>query len=125
MNKKDYVKIAKVIKEGTEPIALIYALMDIFEEDNPRFNRDTFLKACGLKQEENAVEAVLTEEPQVGRITFTRIDKNDGNFRSVQLGRFFIKNGDVYGSYGLGSKEKTGFICFVENLVKFEIEKVR
>jgi len=50
MNKKDYVKVAKVIKDAPATMALIFALMDIFEEDNPRFDRDIFLEACGLKE---------------------------------------------------------------------------
>lgn len=49
MTRKDYEKIAKAFKEATEPVALVYLLMDVFEEDNPRFDRERFLTACGLR----------------------------------------------------------------------------
>jgi hypothetical protein len=48
MTKKDYERIALAIKENTEPVALVYHLMEIFEADNPRFDRTKFLTACGL-----------------------------------------------------------------------------
>jgi hypothetical protein len=48
MTRKDYEKVAKLFKDGTEIVTMMYALMDIFEEENPRFNREIFLKACGL-----------------------------------------------------------------------------
>ena len=48
MTKKDYIKIAELFRNNTEIVTMLYALMDIFEDDNPRFNRETFLKACGL-----------------------------------------------------------------------------
>ncbi len=65
MTKKDYVKFAEMVKynranTGTgmdETFAgyrvacndFAYAMADIFKEDNPRFDRDRFLKACGIK----------------------------------------------------------------------------
>lgn len=48
MTRKHYEAIAKAIRESTEPIALVELLMDIFEHDNPRFDRQRFLEACGL-----------------------------------------------------------------------------
>jgi hypothetical protein len=49
MTRKHYEKIAKAISKGTDIVVLVEILMDIFEEDNPRFDRDKFLIACGLK----------------------------------------------------------------------------
>ena len=48
MTKKDYARIALAIKESTEPVALVNHLIEIFEADNPRFDRKQFLIACGL-----------------------------------------------------------------------------
>jgi hypothetical protein len=49
MTRKDYVKIAEVIRNRTnlndrEYLAKEFALM--LREDNPRFDRDKFMKAC-------------------------------------------------------------------------------
>ena len=49
MTKKDYQKIAELISLGVEPVKFVYELMDILEDDNPRFDRKKFLIACGLK----------------------------------------------------------------------------
>lgn len=49
MTRKDYEKIAAAIKESREPMALVNLLMDVFEKDNPRFDRERFLTACGLR----------------------------------------------------------------------------
>lgn len=59
MTRKDYVKIAKHFKREVEvcfdhnaPIASLVltarALATELENDNPRFDRDRFLKACGV-----------------------------------------------------------------------------
>jgi len=50
MTKKDYQKIAELISlEVDGPgIDFIYKLMDILEDDNPRFDRKKFLTACGI-----------------------------------------------------------------------------
>jgi hypothetical protein len=52
MTRKDYIKIAKVISEAwfhshdyREAIANNFA--DMLEEENPRFDRERFLVACG------------------------------------------------------------------------------
>jgi hypothetical protein len=62
MTKKDYVKIAAAIKDGTwidgagAPIirarSFIRSLMGIMAEDNPRFDRARFWKACGMPEAE-------------------------------------------------------------------------
>lgn len=49
MTKKDYAKLAAAIKEGGATGDFVDRLMEILEEDNPRFDRKTFLIACGLK----------------------------------------------------------------------------
>ena len=60
MTKKDYELIAKVIKvhanfkctytdqRKVEMLDLAIDLAVYFQEENPRFDRDRFLKACGL-----------------------------------------------------------------------------
>ena len=48
MTRKDYVKIARAIGKGQDIVDLAYDLIRIFEEDNPRFDRVTFLEHCGL-----------------------------------------------------------------------------
>jgi hypothetical protein len=48
MTRKHYQAIAEAIRQGTEPVTLVELLMDIFEADNPRFDRARFMDACGL-----------------------------------------------------------------------------
>lgn len=45
MSKKHYIAIAELLGKGTEPIALMNGLIQIFEEDNPRFDRERFIAA--------------------------------------------------------------------------------
>lgn len=68
MSKKDYIKFANMVKalvnETKSPLTpnaareseqLLYCsifsnkMADIFAQDNPLFDRDRFLKACGLQ----------------------------------------------------------------------------
>jgi len=66
MTKKDYEKMAAAlakfdhspIDHDTDPYVVgrrigisdaIYALSEVFRKDNPRFDQDRFLAACGLK----------------------------------------------------------------------------
>ena len=60
MTRKDYVLIARTLEqnrkdfnEGEDGLMLLnilaYQLSNSFEEDNPRFDRDRFLTACGVK----------------------------------------------------------------------------
>jgi len=57
MTKKDYIKLAKAIKDNTltdtngvsfisSTDGFIGELCDILQEDNPRFDRERFLTAC-------------------------------------------------------------------------------
>lgn len=65
-SKRDYTKIASVIKDertritrsihsdvvvtvGASTRRVANALADYFQEDNPRFDREKFLHACGLQ----------------------------------------------------------------------------
>ena len=56
MTKKDYEKFANLIKVRTiqrvdwytEMFMLASEMAKIFQEDNPRFNREKFLIACGV-----------------------------------------------------------------------------
>jgi hypothetical protein len=66
MTKKDYIIIAKVIKKRFEPLleagtdlqsysivrCILDDLCEAFWNDNQRFDRDKFLTACGMKEEE-------------------------------------------------------------------------
>jgi len=67
MTRKDYVAIAEVFKEQTKWLQpeiiqneqqsyntlrhLAKDLCDVFERDNPLFDRDRFLKACGFSDD--------------------------------------------------------------------------
>ena len=54
--RRHYEAIAKTLAGGNNgDMATFHAahdLADMFERDNPRFNRARFLAACGLKPEE-------------------------------------------------------------------------
>ena len=66
MTKKDYELIAGVLnteytgyKLGWEREAIritIIGLAEVFEQDNPKFDRNKFLEACGIKED---VEAMI------------------------------------------------------------------
>lgn len=71
MTKKDYVKIAKVLKDKRDLLGpqetwtnedkrhfagflqacdmLIESFADMLAEDNPRFDREKFIRACGIE----------------------------------------------------------------------------
>ena len=60
MTRKDYIRFAAMLKQervfkgGSLAQDMIMArftakIADIFEQDNPRFNRAKFLKACGVE----------------------------------------------------------------------------
>lgn len=49
MTKKDYKKVAELLYLYPQPLKFVHELMDIFEDDNPRFDRAKFLTACGVK----------------------------------------------------------------------------
>lgn len=73
MTKKDYIKFAAMLNTHidntqksiglstthdvleyhtarlTEVEAIVRDVADIFQDDNPRFDRDRFLQACGIK----------------------------------------------------------------------------
>lgn len=60
MTKKDYVKLAAVLKVSSDadPVRIswikdiVRELMSVLWEDNHRFDRARFWAACGLKKEE-------------------------------------------------------------------------
>ena len=58
MTRKDYIKFADMLKNQGAPqlenpdqyglwCRIVQGTADIFEEDNPNFDRDRFLQACG------------------------------------------------------------------------------
>ena len=51
--RKQYKAIAKLIKESTlysfDGVLIANEFADYFAKDNPRFDRDKFLSACGVK----------------------------------------------------------------------------
>jgi hypothetical protein len=61
MTKKDYIKFAYIIRGALDAVRAVpcpednlcqrFAVQfaDLFKKDNARFNRNTFLKACGVK----------------------------------------------------------------------------
>ena len=56
MTRKDYVKIAAIIKDiDTDNTSQVYRkrlvaekIAEVLAEDSPRFDRDKFLSACGV-----------------------------------------------------------------------------
>jgi hypothetical protein len=56
MTRKDYVILAKVIHTARnintekmgEAVAVAYLLAEELQQENPRFNRELFLTACGV-----------------------------------------------------------------------------
>ena len=53
MTRKDYVKIAKILKtshlEDHQRASLAVSFASVCREDNPNFVVDRFLRACGVK----------------------------------------------------------------------------
>ena len=57
MTKKDYILISKVIntvrnidtEKTGEAVAIAYLLAEELGQENPRFNQDLFLTACGVQ----------------------------------------------------------------------------
>ena len=45
MTRQDYKVIAKILSQHISEIDLIFSFMDVFEADNPKFNRKLFLAA--------------------------------------------------------------------------------
>lgn len=50
MTKKHYEEIAKAIRSSYNYTVQCNRLADYFATDNPKFNRERFLLACGIKQ---------------------------------------------------------------------------
>ncbi len=46
MTKKDYVKIAAVLRDTTAPDYIVDAFADMLARDNPAFDRARFIAAC-------------------------------------------------------------------------------
>lgn len=58
MTRKDYIEIAKIIKEhkpgagmpnASEWVMWVHDMAVMLKADNPRFDADRFKKACGLE----------------------------------------------------------------------------
>ena len=52
MTKKHYIAIASVLQWNTARDSIIAGLCSKFEQDNPRFDRETFIKACNIGRTE-------------------------------------------------------------------------
>lgn len=48
-SKKTYEMVAKVLGKANWHFTPAYRFATIFSEDNPKFDREKFLKACGEK----------------------------------------------------------------------------
>lgn len=49
MTKKNYIRVARILKDTPktkESLKIKSELMEYFKSDNPRFNSDTFNRAC-------------------------------------------------------------------------------
>ena len=60
MTKKDYIKIAKILKttdlEAHKRASLAISFAQICKDDNPNFNIQRFLEACGKLSEAKTIE---------------------------------------------------------------------
>jgi hypothetical protein len=66
MSKKDYEKFAQIFLDTKPPrpphapdfgrytvwFSVLIRMTDVFKDDNPRFDRNRFLEACGLNEED-------------------------------------------------------------------------
>ena len=50
--RRHYTKIAEVLAETKPDSTTLEYLMQMFEKDNPNFNRGRFLKACKVENDE-------------------------------------------------------------------------
>ena len=46
MSRKDYIAIANILSRWIVPMGLIGDLADYFAEENPRLNRERFIRVC-------------------------------------------------------------------------------
>ena len=46
MTKKDYIKIASIIKDNKLNDVVVDDFVIMFKKDNKRFNKERFIKAC-------------------------------------------------------------------------------
>ena len=82
MSRKHYIAIAKVFAgdyaccksddERRVVVGLALSLSDIFRQDNPRFDRIKFLKACGLSKKDAPLSfSPLTErKPPLSELNY-------------------------------------------------------
>ena len=72
MTKKDYIKIAKILKttelESHKRASLAVSFASVCKEDNPNFDVQRFLDACGLAR----IEELVAEEPESEEEKFIR-----------------------------------------------------
>ena len=70
MTRKDYIKIAKILQttelEAHKRASLAVSFAAICREDNPRFDVDRFLKACGVRPKLEV--EVCGEHPEVKKV---------------------------------------------------------
>jgi len=46
-SKQHYNAVAKILKESRNVRDVVYKLADMFESDNPKFDKENYIKACG------------------------------------------------------------------------------
>lgn len=57
MTKKDYIKIAELLREkANDNIPLIMGFAEILQEDNPRFDKGLFLDVCNMEKDKKKKE---------------------------------------------------------------------
>jgi uncharacterized protein YciW len=72
MTKKDYIKIAKILKTtdlaAHQRASLAVSFASVCKEDNPRFDIQRFLTACGVENPKVEVKVLDKEEKFVQRV---------------------------------------------------------
>ena len=48
MTRKHFEKLARILCEHSASTELIYSVMNMCQEENPHFNTERFIKACGI-----------------------------------------------------------------------------
>lgn len=87
LSKKHYIRFAKLFRENKEIGELKNDIISYFEEDNPRFDRERFLKAANLPVcdicKNNKEKVEVKELVPFGRIAYHRECLYEGQYIKI------------------------------------------